>query len=218
MDRISIATLGRIQRISGLAFLIFLVIHLVNTFSAILGPEVYDGFQRVMRAWYQHPLVEGFTVLLPLAVHIVAGVLRFRLSHKDSRPMTPRRRLHRYSGVFLAIMIPGHVVATRGASSFAGIFPQFEGMAFTMQWFPAYFYPYYFLFAAAGIYHAWYGVQSILRSPAIVGKPNTMPFWLPPVIGSSLVAMSLLAFGGWLYPVGDAMNSDYAQFALGFFR
>lgn len=210
--------LARIQRVSGLVFLVFLALHLINTYTAVLGPEAYDGYQRIARAWYQHPLVELLTIIVPLVVHVACGIIRLRRSRTPVRNLSLRRRLHRYSGVFLTIVIFGHISATRGASYFAGVFPQFEGMAFTMQWVPAYFYPYYFLFGAAAIYHAWYGVQSIVRTTSGTVIASKRTFWTVPAFGSAMIALALLAFGGLLFPVGDAMHSDYAKFVLEFFE
>jgi hypothetical protein len=42
----------------------------------VLGPEAYDGFQAGARRLYMHPVLEPAGVLLPLIVHVVAGLRR----------------------------------------------------------------------------------------------------------------------------------------------
>ena len=70
---------GRIQAASGLVFLLFAALHLVNQWLALLGPEVYDGFQSRARGLYQHPALELTFVMGPLVVHVVAALRRMRL-------------------------------------------------------------------------------------------------------------------------------------------
>lgn len=205
----------RVQRVTGLAFLGFLLLHLANTGSAVLGPGSYNEFQRLARLVYQHPLYEVLFLFTPLILHMSCGVLRLWRSRSTASKMSLARRLHRYSGVFLVVAVVGHTIATRGPSLLFGIYPGFEGLAFTIQWMPGYFYPYYSLFAAAALYHAWFALRSMLRTgararPALAFASNALP-----VLGWTVIVAALLAFGGRLFPVDDASGSEFAQLILG---
>lgn len=198
----------RTQRVSGLLFLLFLGLHLANTATAVLGPAAYDGFQAVARRLYQHPVYESLLILVPFVVHAACGIWRIRT---NGIGRTAGRKLHRYTGIFLMIVVIGHVLATRGPSLIAGIFPDFAGIAFTFELAPAYFYPYYTLFAAAAIFHASFGIVSMWRrdwsrQPALAISGRILPI----LIGMA-VFVSLLAFGGVLFDIDGAAQSSYAQ-------
>ncbi|MEN8161087.1 MAG: hypothetical protein ABFS41_13530, partial [Myxococcota bacterium] len=97
----------RVQAGSGLLFAVFAGVHLANQWLAVLGPEVYDGFQAGARRFYQHPALEPTLVLLPLLVHVVAGLRRMRITGLFGRGGTLRMRLHRATGYFLLLVIFG---------------------------------------------------------------------------------------------------------------
>lgn len=69
--------LARLQAISGMAFGLFAAIHLVNTWLALGGPALYDGFQQVVRGVYQYFVIEAL-LLLALIVHAAIGIARLR--------------------------------------------------------------------------------------------------------------------------------------------
>ena len=50
-ERGRVGLLTRVQAVSGLTFLTFVALHLFNTFLAAAGPEIYDGFQSLARAY-----------------------------------------------------------------------------------------------------------------------------------------------------------------------
>ena len=143
---------GRIQAASGLVFLLFAALHLVNQWLALLGPEVYDGFQSQTRGFYQNPALELTLVMGPLVVHVVAALRRMRLRGVRGRGGSWRMRLHRATGYFLLLVIFGHVAAVRGPSLLLGFFPGFEGISLSLHWMPGYFYVYYALFGASALF------------------------------------------------------------------
>jgi succinate dehydrogenase/fumarate reductase cytochrome b subunit len=104
---------GRIQATSGLVFLAFAALHLVNQWLALLGPAAYDGFQRATRGLYQQPLLEQALVMGPLVLHVVAALRRLRLRGVFGRGGSWRMRLHRLTGYFLLLVIFGHIAAVR---------------------------------------------------------------------------------------------------------
>ncbi len=199
--------LKRIQAVTGLMFAVFLGLHLVNTWLATLGPEVYDGLQGMLRGFYQFALFEAL-FLAALAVHLVVGLLRIFTEPK--RALNHRARWHRYAGVFLLIFIGGHIMAVRGSSWFYEVYPGFAGLAFSIDAVPGYFYPYYFLLAVAGLYHGLngtfialgrLGVRTSLSTPSLTGVT---------MAGTALTLLALGGLGGWYYDVGNVAESDFA--------
>lgn len=199
---------------SGLAFAVFSTIHLVNAMASAFGPGMYNGFQRAVRPFYQHPVVELLIIALPLVVHLACAVIQVKRRRRTPRPPNLRLRLHRYSGYFLAVVVFGHIAATRGMMLAFGVAPEFEGVSFAIGWIPGFFYPYYALLALCGLYHSVYGAVVSLRllGVRIPAKMTRGPsFWLPLAILGLVLVAAVLSFGGWLYPIADPANNDYAQ-------
>jgi succinate dehydrogenase/fumarate reductase cytochrome b subunit len=196
-----------IQAASGLIFAAFLVLHLSNTWLASLGPGPYDGVQAVLRGVYQFAPFEAL-LLAALSVHAVCGVLRIIIEPK--RALSTRARWHRYSGFFLLVFIGGHIFAVRGASWFYGVYPGFEGLAFSIAAVPGYFYPYYFLLAVAGLYH---GLNGAGIAVSRLGRPTALSgaaLRRITAAGAVLTVLALGGFGGWFYDVGDVRSSGFA--------
>jgi succinate dehydrogenase/fumarate reductase cytochrome b subunit len=206
---------GRIQAASGLAFAAFAAVHLLNQWLAPLGPEAYDGFQAAARAIYQHPAVELALVALPLLVHVVAGLRRMRLRGVRGRRGGWRMRLHRITGYALLAVIFGHVLAVRGPSLVYGFFPGFAGVSFSLWWMPGWFYLYYTLFGASALYHGINGTLLALHALGLRSStsiPGGRLGLLAPVgLGSALLVLALLAFGGRLFPIADPRENPYAE-------
>jgi len=205
-----------VQVWSGLVFALFLMVHLANQAIAMLGPDAYDGTQRTLRQAYQWAPFELPLVIAPLLIHVAAALVRMlrRRRRKSPSPTSLSARLHRYSGIVMLVFFIGHVTATRGASFVYGVFPGFQGIAFTLRWVPAYFWPYYLLFGIAAVYHlvhglgialpvAGLGIGRVLRKPTVL-----VPFVL---VGSLGIALGLLGFGGALYPVEHPDRGVYAR-------
>ncbi len=217
--------LQRTQAISGVLFSVFVLAHLFNQMLASLGAQTYDRVQSQLRAVYQWPLIEVALVFTPLVVHIAAGVARIvgrRRRQERPSPML-RQRLHRYSGYFLLAVIGGHALATRGASLFFDVFPRFEGIAFTLQWQPALFWPYYLLLSVAGLYHSIHGLGMALPMLGIgaggaLRRPALLSTFM--VIGGAALVTAMLGFGGIIADVGQPDQSAFAQLLgrLGFVR
>jgi succinate dehydrogenase/fumarate reductase cytochrome b subunit len=205
----------RLQAISGLAFAVFLSLHLLNVMASALGPGLYDAFQVRIRPLYQFPLVEVGVLLLALAVHVVTGVMRLRRrprSREWSR-LPLRTRLHRASAYFLLVFVFGHIAATR-LPNLEGVIVGFAGLSFTMDRLGAYFYPYYLLLGLSGLYHGSYGVYLALRSLGVrlpsVAKLGARA-WVPLAVAALLVGFGVLSFGGILYEIDDPQHSAYGQ-------
>ncbi len=204
-------TLIRVQAISGLAFGVFLVLHLLNLAVALGGPAAYDAWMAAMRWYYQFPLVEIVAVLGAAIVHMVAGVMRILRRRKRvkaaGRAEAPswRVRLHRYSGYFLMAAFAGHVAATR-APGLMGMPADFAFLSFSLSALPAFFFPYYVLLAASGCYHLAHGTLAALRVigvrlPRGITAARSRAFWRAVAAAAVVSLLGVLALGGvWQRP------------------
>lgn len=204
--------LVRLQAIGGALFTVFLVLHLSNTLLAPFGPEVYNNYQRVSRLFYQQPLLEIIFVLGPLVTHAIAGIWLYILRKKWRRSPALRYRLQSWAGLFLLLVVFGHVIATRGISFWFDAFPEFEGISFSLWWVPSYFYPYYFLLFMAGLYHGTMGLSVLLKRGGYgqLAASKALPL-LVTTLGAIGVSFALLGFGGVLFEIDDPRGNDYAR-------
>ncbi len=201
----------KVQAVSSLLFVTFLLPHLVNVGIAVLGPESFNAFQQTLRTVYQSPWVE-WAILGSLLVHAVAGVVR--LKQRGLSRSGHRQRLHVVAGLVLLVFFIGHVVATRGASLMYDVYPQFEGIAFTFRWVPAWFWPYYLVFGLSGALHASLGLRVSLGVLA-----PTWGRWFTEwkidlalsVVLCVLTVAGVTALGGLWFDVGQPEHSAYAQ-------
>jgi len=205
----------RIQAISGLVFLSFLAIHLVNTMLAAAGEGAYDGFQRATRLVYQFPLIE-LGVLGALGVHVVVGVLRIahRRKHEKAAHVPRRLLLHRLSGYFLLLVIFGHIIATRGPSVVRGVHPEFIGLNFSLTSVPYFFFPYYVLLALSGLYHGVNGAMVALTALRVrVPEPlRRGPIFIATLsVGALLLVIGVLSIGGVIFPVTSDPEHPFAR-------
>lgn len=216
-DAASERALIKVQAASGALFALFLLVHLVNQMVAVAGPGPYDALQGELRRVYQAPFVEIVLVAAPLLVHVVVSVWRMIRRRRAGRaaPRAPRARLQRYSAIVLLVFTFGHIFATRGASLIYDVFPGFDGIAYTMVWFIGYFFPYYLIFAVAGLYHLLNGVALALprlgsRGPAAARSGRIVAaLWLA---GAVALLLGLAGFAGVFQDVrGAAIDSPYAR-------
>ena len=212
--RASERRLTQLQAASGLLFALFVFVHLANTTAALGDAESYNSFQRSARQLYQNPVLEVTLVGLPLLVHLSAAIVRIRRRGLTSRGGDLRARLHRYTGYYLLLVIVGHLVAVRGTSLAFGVFPEFEGVSFSLWWQPWLFYPYYVLLSTCALYHGTNGVLVALRAfgvPVPIAFQRGWGFWLPTGVASVALFLAVLALGGLLYDVPDPTSNDYAR-------
>lgn len=223
MDKLSDGTLARTQAVSGLVFAVFLVLHLATSVSALFGERAYDGTIAVMRSYYRLAVVEIVGVLGAALVHATCGVLRALRRRRDRRgkPMLVpwRIRLHRYAGYTMLLVFVGHVIATRAPSLLYGMSPNFAFLNFSMVTVPAFFYPYYAIFVAAGGYHLVHGVIAALRSlgvqfPGAPLAPRSRPFWIFASIWAVLAVAVVLALGGVLVHADAAHLEPWRAFVV----
>jgi succinate dehydrogenase/fumarate reductase cytochrome b subunit len=206
--------LKKLQAGTGILFAAFVAVHLVNTWLGALGPSIYDGVQGVLRNAYQWLPLEAL-LLAALLVHIVVGIMR--IASEPKRTLTLRSRLHRYAGFLLLVVIVGHVLAVRGSSWFFDVYPGFAGLAFSIDYLPGYFYPYYFLLGMAGFYHALNGVGIAAGRLGLrpwIGSLSTRAVAIASGFAGVAMLAALLGLGGVWFDVGDVQSSAFAQLAF----
>jgi len=203
-------TWRRAQALSGILLAGFVGLHLINLPLALI-PGGYDAYQRVMRVLYQSPYFEIPFVIAPLLVHVACGVRA--MARRDRTPArTWPARLHRYAAWYLLLVIAGHVLATRGASFFYGIYPESLGVAFALVWIPVFFWPYYLLLGVSGVVHLGYGLPrslSLMRRMSDRSQ-RSRALAIGLCVGALLVALGLVGLSGALYPTADPFATDFA--------
>ncbi len=201
----------KVQALSGALFAAFVAVHLVNTWLASFGAPAYDTFQGAVRTIYQAWLVE-IALLALLVTHAGTGVLR--MIRERGRERGPRQRWHRYAGVFLLVFMGGHIMAVRGPSWFFDIYPGFGGLAFSIDYAPYYFYPYYFLLAMAGFYHGLNGLSVALPRLGLRLPVSNARLVGTTGVAAVLTVAALLGLHGVWTDVGDPYATDFARLAL----
>ncbi len=199
----------RIQAASGLAFSIFLTLHLSNTMAAPAGEARFNAIQDGVRVYYQTPVLEILGVALPLLAHITASIVRIVRRRRQGSPGRPpwRLRLHRITGWLLLAVIGGHVAATRVVPLIFETPVRFGDLNFTTTFFGIPFSLYYILLGTAGTYHLTNGLTIAARVFGVSLPRATTHgpgFWVP--VGAALVAVTLgvASISGWLFPVDPA--------------
>lgn len=201
-----------LQASSALLFSIFLLLHLSNTLLAIAGEETYDSVQLTLQLIYQQPLFEWVFVFIPLSVHALIGIYHIFRAKKSGARITRRQWWHRMTGIFLLLVVVGHVAATRGIGYFYNAPPGFSGVSFSLWWMPWIFYPYYILLFVAGFSHMLGGLLFISRR-----YMRREPSWLAKnlnklnLLAVVFVFVALLSFDGRLFKVSNPTDNDYAR-------
>jgi succinate dehydrogenase/fumarate reductase cytochrome b subunit len=204
-------TVAKTQALSGLAFAIFLAMHLATTVSAVGGPASYDGTLASLRAIYRaHPAVEFLLIGSSAAVHIGCAILQIARRRKTGPHPTPpwRLRLHRWSGYFLMAAIVGHVYATRVMPALGGGRADFSYLAFSVIAWPNFINPYYFVLGLAGSVHLGLGLGFAAQA------------WAPATFSPALKRVSIgiaaltgaLVFAGVTGIIARSAEADRSRF------
>lgn len=173
----------RIQAGSGLAFGLFLVLHLTTTISASGGILVYDRTLALFRGLYRpHLVFELVVIALSGLIHIGCAVGRMaKRRNRTARRVPGWMRAHRFSGYFLLATVIGHAAATRVLPAF-GTGPTATGAAdfayvsYAVIGWPWFFAPYYIALGLCGAIHLGLGVRLalpvLLPGRVISGPPS----------------------------------------------
>jgi succinate dehydrogenase/fumarate reductase cytochrome b subunit len=218
------STLDRVQALSGSVFLVFALVHVLNTALAAVSVQTYDTFQTRARAFYQHPLLE-VALLATLLLHVACAILRVRnrartRTHTNSNATT--RSAHRYAGWFLLVVIFGHIAFTRGPSLVAGEYPGFMGVSYAIRLLPWVSYPYFALLIAAIAVHATLGAGKALNILGVTARSNAG--WrrhAPAALVVVVIAfgwLGVLGLGGALYTTADPAHGEFAAWVGRYFN
>lgn len=205
-----------IQAIAGSLFTVFLILHLLNTLIAALGVDQYNRFQSAAQALYQHPVFELLFIAAPLLTHAIIGVTLLLRKRKKRLNLSNKQRLNSWAGLFLLVVVFGHVVATRGVALFNEIETGFATVSFSLWWMPAYFIPYYFLLFMAGLFHGYNGISLLANRVSKTAKNSlttARPFVMS--IAALVLVVALGRFMGLLGDIPDPRDSDYARVYAG---
>eukprot|EP01119_Soliformovum_irregulare_P006063 TRINITY_DN1780_c0_g1_i2.p1 TRINITY_DN1780_c0_g1~~TRINITY_DN1780_c0_g1_i2.p1 ORF type:complete len:251 (-),score=45.67 TRINITY_DN1780_c0_g1_i2:42-794(-) len=214
----TVLSLHQIQALSGVAFSTFSSVHIITAISANFGPETYERVLRFFRIYYQHPLIEVTVVGASLVTHVVSSsIIASRRESKKTATNSPQKfkwlsplGLHRLSGYYLNLSMVGHIVATRLRGYLFASPADFAFISLTLARWPlaGFFYPYYALLAISGVYHTAYGLASAKRTLTHKGpkwfKPGSTSFKVAVGTGCVAILSSILAFGGWYFPLPEA--------------
>lgn len=201
----------KVQAASGAFFALFVAAHLVNTAFAAFGIAAYDGVQGALRIVYQAFVIE-VALLAALGIHIVAGITRMVTERRRVRSI--RAKWHRVAGIFLMIFIGGHIFAVRGPSWFYGVYPGFEGLAFSIDYAPYYFFPYYFLLGVAGFYHALNGLSVGLPRLGLRLALGNVTLVRATACAAIVMTAALLGLAGVWTDTGAPYESEFAKLAM----
>ena len=213
---VSSQLLKQISAASGLYFGVFLIMHMISHYSAIVGMEQAIATSNFFRKLYHNPIFE-IGLLASLVAHMVSNTMLYLHRQKiegranaikkneDSNakvelPGSLELKGHRYTGYFLSLATIGHVAATRIIPLFTLDDPSQYNHTFISYGRTLHgplFGVYMILFGMAGGWHLIYGTRSAIATlfygSSVIGKP--FPFVLKPVAALShiLIINAVLA-------------------------
>lgn len=92
--------------ISGLTLTVFIALHLANHLWSLAGIDKHIEMMKTLRLFYRNVVAEA-VLLMAVLVQIVSGFILFRKSRKTA--ISGFDRLHRWTGLYLAIFFVIHV-------------------------------------------------------------------------------------------------------------
>lgn len=132
----------RLHSFAGLTLAVFVALHLTNHLSSLYGPQQHIDTMNTLRVFYRHPIAE--TLLLgAVVVQIVSGWRLFRATRHTATTFWPK--LHRWTGLYLAIFLIIHLSAVLGGRLVLGLDTNFYFGVAGLNTFPfnLFFVPYY---------------------------------------------------------------------------
>ncbi len=199
----------RAHRVSGIAILVFVTLHLAVHLTALAGVRAHVETLSIIQMLYRNPVVEPL-LLVALTLQISIGI-RFAFARWHSAQGERWARLQLVSGLYLALFIINHTGAALYARYAAGLDTNFFWASGSLlhpitRWF---FYPYYALAIVAVFSHVAAAVWFRTRCVKTVG------FTL--FVSLVVAILILFAFGGWLYTISlpGPYRSYYESMASG---
>src|SRR5262249_31205631 len=105
--------LARYHALSGILIAFFASLHLLNHAAALGGPVAFSYLRALLHHVYQFPAYEILGLSLPILFNMFTGVVMLArpieaTGRADGAPIGLRRRLHRWSGLFLILLVLPH--------------------------------------------------------------------------------------------------------------
>lgn len=209
----SVETLKKLSAASGLAFGVFLTMHLVSHYMLNMGYDVARDTMIKFRSIYQNPLFEA-ALIVSLGAHMYANTLlymnRSKINAKSKKEAgskgpegTAELTAHRMAGLWLSLSIVGHVIATRLGSVIVLSDPsvyEYRFLKIPFDALPMLFPLYLCIFGVAGGWHLIYGTRSalaILSGSSVVGKPVPIPLKVLAMANHIAIVAGVLALGSY---------------------
>ncbi len=153
----------RLQRGGGLAFAIFLTLHLISVLGGLGGEAVFNRLVSATRAVYQYLPLE-LALLAAVGAHVWGSLLRW-WRRPAGAELPAGIALQGWAGFILLLFFVGHVLFTRVIPGWLGFKADFGYVRLTLEIWPTFFIPYYAALGAAGAYHLIFGLFQFLRRP-----------------------------------------------------
>eukprot|EP00760_Papus_ankaliazontas_P021318 PhM_4_TR18672/c0_g1_i2/m.71157 len=193
-----------VQGASALVFSSFAIPHFINLSLGVAGEKTYNRVQKVLRKFYQNPIVEG-TLVASIITHVGAGILR-RTRYPTPIHLAPlRTRAHVYSAYFLATVILGHIIGARTHGNL-----DFGGLSYLLQKYPKVTLTYFITHGLMGVTHILLGFPQALALVGIDPPIYSVPAW---GIGAAVGTLTLgvLGMAGKLFTLPDYADHPTAK-------
>lgn len=134
----------KVHYYSGLFISVFVGIHLINHFFALISPEKHIEVMELARLIYRNPIFE-IALIAACITQVIAGISLYQNKKKSLKDGFDR--IHIYSGLYLAIFLSIHPLAIFVGRYYFGVDTNFWFGAMVVNKFPLvlFFFPYYFL-------------------------------------------------------------------------
>lgn len=213
------------QAASGLAFGLFVMLHLACHWTLSISWETGQSALLAARSLYRNPVVEGLMAIV-FAIHLASNfsmyLARERINAHAKKeggkePTAGKAELfaHRAAGYFLWFGIILHVAAVRLGPLFFLPDPadyDYSFIAAAYNHMPQYVFPgYLFLLGATGGWHMIYGTRSALSTlsnSTVAGKPFPILLKVVALVFHLLTLSAVLALAGYYYPVDTESKKD----------
>jgi len=181
----------RIHFISGIIITIFIALHLFNHGMSVVGAKVHMEMMDKLRLVYRNIFAE-FILLIAVLVQIISGLKLFFQQRKSIK--TFYRKVHLYSGLYLAFFLTFHVSAVLIGRYILELDTNFYFGVAGLNAFPFYlfFVPYYGLSVLAFFGHIAAIHQQKMRKSIVGFTPTQQANF---ILGIGVVSLLIIFYG-----------------------
>ena len=181
----------RIHYLSGIIITLFIGVHLFNHVMSIFGAQAHIEMMDNLRLIYRNILVESI-LLIVIVLQVISGLKLFIQQRKSIT--TFYRKIHLYSGLYLAFFLIFHVSAVMAGRFIFGLDTNFYFGVAGLNTFPFYlfFAPYYGLAVLAFFGHIAAIHQQKMRKSLFNFSPNQQANC---ILGIGFIFLFILFYG-----------------------